>query len=101
MKKIITLTLIITILGLTASAQRGQNGRFDRGRITMGLNNGGFTRIEKSRLQQNAFRYRLAQRHARRDGFVSPMERRRLRKMRGRERRELFFFRHNGNRRVI
>ena len=101
MKKLIILTLIITILGLTSSAQRGQSGRYDRGRITMNLNNGGLTRIEKSRLQHDAFRYKLAQRHARRDGFVSPMERRRLRKMRARERRESFYFRHNDGRRVI
>jgi len=101
MKKIIILTLFITSLGLTVSAQRGQNGKFDRGRITLGLNNGGLTRMEKSRLQQDAFRYRLAQRHARRDGFISPRERRRLRKMKARERRESFYFRHNGRRRVI
>ncbi|HSU29392.1 MAG TPA: hypothetical protein VLJ68_13485 [Chitinophagaceae bacterium] len=96
MKKILIPCLLILGISMTASAQLTPGGRFQRNRIS-----GQVTRMERTHLRNDVARYHLAQRNAHRDGFVSPMERRRLQKMKKRDRRELYFIRHNRRHRVI
>ena len=101
MKKIITLGLALILISAMASAQQVSGDRFRRHRIEQGFSNGQINRPERFQLRKDQFRYKVAQRNARRDGFVSPMEHRRLCKMRRHDRREVFLFRHNGRNRVI
>jgi hypothetical protein len=101
MKKLFTLGLILVLLSVTASAQRGQGDRFRRHRMTNGFYSGQLTRPERFELRKDQFRYKTSQRRARRDGIVTPFERRRLHKIKQHGRRDQFRFRHNGHRRVI
>ena len=96
MKKLLIPCLLILGISMTASAQLTPGNRFQRNRISGQVN-----RAEKMHLRKDVFRYRMAERNAHRDGIVTPMERRRLQRMKKRERRELIYFRHNGRRRVI
>lgn len=101
MKRFLTLGFILVLLSVTASAQQGPGNRFRRQRMTNGFNNGQLTRPERFELRKDEFRYKTSQRRARRDGIVTPFERRRLHKIRQHGRRDQFRFRHNGRRRVI
>ncbi len=101
MKKIFTLGLILVLMGSAAIAQRGPGDRFRNHRIAEGFRNGQINRGERFRLHRDAFRLRMERRNARRDGFISPMERRKLHKMKRNERRDVYRFKHNDRRRVI
>ena len=101
MKKIIFLGLVLVLLSAMASAQQGSRDHFRRHRIAQGFSNAQINRPERFQLRKEQFRYKVAQRNAHRDGFVSPMEHRKLCKMRRHDRREVFLFRHNGRNRVI
>jgi hypothetical protein len=102
MKKIFILSLSLVLLSAAASAQHDDAGdRFRRHHTTHSFSNGQITRPERHQLRQDQFRYKVARRHARRDGFVGPVERRRLHKMRRHNRHEMFRFRHNRHHRVI
>jgi len=102
MKKILILSLSLVLLSAAASAQQDNVGdHFRRHRIERGFNNHQLTRPERHQLRRDHVRYRIAQHRARRDGFVGPIERRRLHKMRNHNRREPFRFRHNRRHRVI
>ena len=100
MKKILALGLVLTLVSFAASAQRVED-RGKRYRMEQRFNDRQFSRPERFKLRNDIFRYRIQQRRARRDGFVGPMERRRLMMMRKHNRREAFRFRHNRSRRVI
>jgi hypothetical protein len=52
-------------------------------------------------LHRNEVRHKIERRRALRDGRVTPMEKRRLNKVRRHDRREIFRLRHNGRRRLI
>jgi hypothetical protein len=100
MKKILSIGFILMILAAAASAQRpGDNMR--RQYIRQGFNSGQITRGERFELRKDALRYKGAQRHARRDGIVTPLERRRIYKLKCETRRDAFRFKHNGRRRLI
>jgi hypothetical protein len=101
MKKLLTLGLALILISAMASAQKEPGDRFRRHRIERGFRHGQINRPERFQLRKDEFRYNMAQRNARRDGFVGPMEHRRLYKMRRHDRREAFLFRHNGRRRFI
>ena len=100
MKKIIAIGLVLTLVSFAASAQRIQD-RGKRYRMEQRFNDRQLIRPERFKLRNDVLRYKIAQRKSRRDGFVGPMERRRLMMMRQHNRRELFRFRHNRFRRVI
>jgi hypothetical protein len=101
MKKILTLSLALVLISAAVSAQRDPGDRIRKQRISNSFSNGQLTRSERFELRKDATRYKLAQRNARRDGVVSPFERRRLHKIRSNGRRDVFRFRHNGRNRVI
>jgi hypothetical protein len=102
MKKILILSLSLVLLSVAASAQQDNVGeRFRRHRVERSFNNHQLTRSERHQLRRDHFRYKIAQHRARRDGFVGPIERRRLHKMRRHNRHEMFRFRHNRRHRVI
>lgn len=101
MKKFLTLGLILVVLSVTASAQRGPGDRLRKHRIHNGFRHGEITRHERFELRKNSFRLEIAQRRARRDGVVTPFEQRRIRHLKHNDRREAFHYRHNNRRRVI
>ena len=105
MKKIFAIGLVLTLVSFAASAQRvedrGKRYRMEQRFNDRRFNDRQLTRPERFKLRNDNLRYRIEQRRARRDGFVGPMERRRLMMMKQHNRREAFRFRHNRFRRVI
>jgi hypothetical protein len=101
MKKFLFLGSFLVLLSVAVSAQQASGDRFRRHRIENGVNNRRLSRSERLELRKDEFRYKTSQRRARRDGRITPFERRRLHKMRNRGRRDLFRYRHNGRRRII
>lgn len=97
MKKIIGLSLILMVLSVAASAQtairKHRAARHcPRNQVTVG---------ERAELRKDAVRYKMVQRRAKRDGVVTPMERRRVQRAKAEVRRDAFRFKHNIRRRVI
>lgn len=100
MKRILALALILFTLSTAVSAQR-PGDRFRRQRIANGINSGQLTRPEAFQLRRDALRYRVIERNSRRDGIVTPYERRKLHKMRRKNRVKEFRYKHNPRRRLI
>ena len=101
MKKLVTLSLVLILVSVAASAQKLQNNRIRKYRMEQRFNDRQLTRPEMFQLRKDQFRYKIARRRALRDGYINPRERRRLVMMKRHERRQQFIFRHNGRRRVI
>jgi len=101
MKKILPLSLILLFLSVTALAQRGQGNRIRGYRTTPYVGSGQITRPERFELRKDQFRYQTTRRKARRDGYITPFEKRELQKRKRATRRDAFRFRHNGRRRII
>lgn len=100
MKKLFTLGLFLLLFAAIASAQ-GPRERINKMRVREGIRSGELTRPELRELRKNQVRYNRAQHRAHRDGMVTPLERRRLQKMRVENNRDLFRYKHNRLRRVI
>jgi hypothetical protein len=101
MKKFIILGLFVTLLTTVAGAQNGPGDRFRHQRIREGYRDGQINRAERFRLHRNEARFKIARRHARRDGVVGPVERRRLHQMKRHQRHQIFRYKHNHHRRVM
>lgn len=101
MKKILTLAFVLVLVSAVASAQAGPGESFRRHHRHDGFRSGQITRHERVELRKDAFRYKVAQRGARRDGRITPFEHRRLHNLRRHDRFEASRFRHNGRRRLI
>jgi hypothetical protein len=100
MKKLIILTLVAMGFVGVASAQR-PGDRFRRHTVRNGFENRQLTRPERFDIRKNEMRYKMAERKSRRDGIVSPMERRRLNGMKRHNKAKTFRYKHNIRRRVI
>ena len=100
MKKLLAISLILFFMAAEASAQT-LHDRIQGQRIRQGFSSGQLTSPEALELRRDLFRYRQLQSRARRDGFVTPMERKQLRRMKMHQRREASRFRHNNRYRVI
>lgn len=101
MKKVLLLSLILTLFAAAASAQRGPGYRTHRQWTVAGFNSGQITRPERFELRKDLVRQRVIQHHARRDGIITPMEKRKIHKATCNTRRDLIRFRHNGRNRII
>jgi len=101
MKKILVFSLILVLISAAASAQAGPGSRFRKQGTQRGFNQGQLSRTEKYELRQDIYRNQILKRRVRRDGVVTPIERRRLHRAKCDTRRDLFRFRHNDRRRVI
>jgi len=99
MKKITAISLILILFSVAASAQ--QKSGIRKHRIVQGHNNGQITRPERVQLRNDLIRLKMAQRNSKRDGVITPIEKRRIHKMKCNTRRDAFRFRHNGRNRVI
>jgi hypothetical protein len=104
MKKIFALGLILIVLSAAANAQRPRvvfpnspRGTFPNIRPNTNQLSWG----EKKELRKDAIRYHIIKRRALRDGLITPIERRKLRKAKCEGRRDLFRFKHNSRRRLI
>ena len=97
MKKLFCLSLILLLISASASAQR--INRF--GVRQRGINSERITRPERFQLRRDMIRLNMVQRNARRDGIVTPIERRRIHRSKCNTRRDVFRFRHNGHNRII
>lgn len=100
MKKILLLSLIVTLFAFNADAQRGGE-RFKRGQVNKAFHDGKLTRGEKAKLHKNDREYMIAKRKAMRDGKITPREKQKLAKMRKHDRRDTIRYKHNGRKRVI
>ena len=101
MKKILTFSFILVLISAAAFAQRGPGDRIRKHRVNHDFSNSHITRSERHQLRKDAVRYKAEQRIARRDGRISPIERRRLNRLKTDTRRDAFRFRHNGRNRLI
>ena len=103
MKKVTVLSfiLILILFSVAASAQRGSGDRRLRYRTAQGFNSGQVTRPEKFQLRKDMVRTNLIQRNVRRDGVVTPFEKRRVQQAKCKTRHDAFRFRHNNRIRVI
>ena len=92
MKKILVFSLILVLTSVAASAQVGRGN---------GLRKSQLNRNERIELRQDVFRNQSIRKRARRDGVITPIERRRMHRSKCESPRDLVRFRHNGRRRVI
>ena len=100
MKKILVFSLILGFISTAALAQRPR-GTFPNTRPNIRLNSNQLTWGERKGLRKDAVRYHRMKRRAGRDGVVTPIERRKLRRAKCDTRRDLVRFKHNGRRRII
>ena len=100
MKKGLTVGVLLLLLSAAALAQPLNRDRFPRMRVIRSVNSQ-VTRPERLELRKDAFRYEIMERKARRDGVVTPLERKRLHKARRKSCVDQYRFRHNGRRRLI
>ncbi len=101
MKKIFGLILVSVFITAAASAQQGFSNRMHRHRAVQGFRNGEITRGEAKDLRRDNMHYKMAKRRALQDGYVGPMERRHLKKIKRDQRHDLYRYKHNNHRRVI
>jgi hypothetical protein len=92
MKKITVLSLVLVMLSFAASAQLRPGLRPHSRQLS---------RPEKMEIRKDVVRYQMIKRQAGRDGVITPMERKRLRRAKCEVRRDAFRFKHNNRRRVI
>src|SRR5258705_10655393 len=104
MKKIVVFSLLFVSISTAALAQRPRavspNVRFNT-RPNVRLNSNQLTWGEKKELRKDGVRYHAMRRRAGRDGRITPIERRKLRRAKCDTRRDRVRFKHNGRRRVI
>ena len=100
MKKILLFTLVLTLISAVSFAQQA-SGNIRKHSVRQGYHNGDITRPERNELRKDAGKYRISKHHARKDGKVTPRERKRLHKMRKHTRHDAFRFKHNRHRRHI
>jgi hypothetical protein len=104
MKKILVFSLILVLISAAALAQRPRatfpNVR-PNARPNIRLNNNQLTWGENKQLRKDAVRYHTMKRRAGRDGRITPIERRKLRRAKCDTRRDLVRLKHNGRRRII
>jgi hypothetical protein len=101
MKKILVFSLLLTLISAAASAQARPGNRFRKQGIHRGISQGQLNRPEKMELRKDVFRNQVIKKRARRDGIVTPIERRRIHRSKCDTRRDAFRFRHNSRRRII
>jgi|GEM_PF-2010843 len=100
MKRSLLLGLLVLFFSTVVTAQSGRD-KLRRHRIQQGFSNRQLTRPEIFDLRKDLLRYRLTERRVRRDGITTPLERKRLQRMKRQNRVQLFRYRHNDRRRVI
>ena len=94
MKRTIVVSLLFLLIASASMAQRGGFNRQVRPVRDI-------TAYDRLQLRRDALRFRIAGKLAESDGIVSPMERRRLHKIRRRTRRDTFRYRMSKRRRII
>ena len=101
MKKVLSISFILILFSVAASAQPGSGYGIRKNYAVQDFNNGQITRPERFQLRKDVVHSKVAQHNARKDGVVTPLERRRIHKLKCETRRDAFRFRHNGRRKVI
>jgi hypothetical protein len=101
MKKILVFSLILLFISAASTAQTSQGNRFSNQGMQRGFSQGRLFRSEKTGLRKDIFRNQIMVRRARRDGIVTPLERRRLHRAKCDTHRDAFRSRHNRGRRII
>lgn len=101
MKKILLAAFAFLALSIAATAQKGPGDRLEKFRTQQGFHDGRISRGERWELRRDGERTKMAMRHARRDGRITPRERRRIHALRAKTRHDSFRFRHNRRHRVI
>ncbi len=92
--------MFLMFFSIIASAQRSGD-RLHKMRVRDGIRSGELSRPELRDVRRDEFRYNMMQQRAKRNGEVTPAEKRRLQKMKMENSRQLFRYKHNRQRRVI
>lgn len=100
MKKILSISFVLILISASVSAQK-LSDNIRRQHVREGFKSGQITRPERTELRKDAIRYKAVKHHARKDGKITPRERKRLHTMRKHNRHETFRFKHNRHHRVI
>ena len=101
MKKILIPAIAILLTSALSSAQQASDNRVQNLRIESGVRSGKLNRAERVRIRKDQFRYKMEQKKARRDGVVTPGEKRKLNMMKKKNNRQIFRMKHNRRNRVI
>ena len=101
MKNILVFGITIVLISATGYTQQLRDNMVQNFRVERGVKSGQLTRIERSRVRKDQFRYKMEQKKARRDGVVTPGERRNLNMMKRKNNRQIFRMKHNRRNRVI
>ena len=101
MKKILIFSIILLLASMIGVAQQIPSDRIPNFRVERGFNNDRLTRMERFRIRNDQFRYKITQRRALRDGVITPGERRKLTHMKRQNRFQIFRLKHNRRLRVI
>ncbi|HYC39785.1 MAG TPA: hypothetical protein VEB63_04790 [Chitinophagaceae bacterium] len=98
MKNFITVGFALLVMSTVASAQ-GPGERLRRQRAAHEFRERPPLSLrERMQLKKNYIRYRIAQRRAKGDGVITPLEKRRLYQIRKQNRHQYYRFRHNDRR---
>lgn len=101
MKKILIFSIILLLTSMIGVAQQIRGNRTPNFRFERRFNNDQLTRMERFRIRNDQFRYKITQRKALRDGVIMPEERRKLILMKRHNRFQIFRLKHNRRHRVI
>ncbi|HEV7859955.1 MAG TPA: hypothetical protein VGO91_15160 [Pyrinomonadaceae bacterium] len=100
MKKLLLLSALVLLLGLTSTSfGQGHNNRHERRRIERGIRSGQLTRDEARGLRQSQRQIRQERRGYRSDGTITRDERRDLHQDRRDLNRQIYRERHDSDRR--
>jgi len=98
MKKIIAIGFCLAVFAVSASAQQADGSRTRKERSEQGFRKGNIDRGERAHVRGDAARTHIEGRRAGRDGRITPMEKRRMHRMRKHHRHTAFRFKHNQHR---
>ena len=101
MKKILIPAIAILLTSALSSAQQAGDNRVQNLRIESGVRSGKLNRAERVRIRKDQFRYKMEQKKSRKDGVVTPGEKRKLNMMKKKNNRQIFRMKHNRRNRVI
>ena len=95
MKKLLLFGLLLSMISFTASAQTRPAERVKKQRVVKNYKDGNLTKGEVVHMKRDHRRHNVAKKRAVSDGKITPIERRRLAKMRKHERRQFVRMKNN------
>lgn len=101
MKKILYTAIAVLFISVAASAQKSSGDRILKHRVAEGFQKGDINRGERHQLRKDGAHYKMTKKNVRKDGKVTPRERKRVHNLKAKTRHDAFRFKHNRRKRVI